>query len=79
MPSTGEVFDTSNEALRRLNSYALTQGFAVVRDGGLEHSKFPYLNYKCVHHGVETWNTRKLEKHVWRNLEGEIVSNHKQE
>ena len=79
VPSTGEVFDTPNKALHRLNGYALTQGFAIVRDGGSEHSKFPYLNYKCIHHGTETRNTRKLEEHVQRNSEGEIVSNHKQE
>jgi hypothetical protein len=74
-----ELFDSPIDALRRLNGYALIKGFAVVRTGGSEHSKKPYLNYHCVHWGEETRNYRKLEEHIRRNSEGEIVSDRKQE
>jgi hypothetical protein len=35
---TGEVFISVDAALTRLNGYALTQGFAVVKTGGTEYS-----------------------------------------
>lgn len=76
-PHTGEVFDSPKEALRRLNGFALTQGYAVVRDGGFESSKHRYLNFKCIRHGAEARNTRKLKEHVRRNSEGDIVSDRK--
>jgi len=78
-PHSGEVFGSVEAALARLNGYALTQGFAVVKSGGSEHSKKPYISFKCIHHGAQTRNYRGLERHIRRDADGVIVSNRKEE
>ena len=78
-PCTGETFDSPVNALRRLNGYALSQGFAVVRTSGSEYSKKPYLMMQCVHHGKRTKNVRNLEDHVERDDKGVITTKRKQE
>ena len=78
-PCTGETFDSPGIALRRLNGFALSQGFAIVRTNGSEHSKKPYLLMQCIHHGKKTMNTRNLEDHVQRDDKGVITSTRKQE
>lgn len=81
-PRSGEQFASATEATQRLNGYALTQGFAVVRTGGSEKGdsrRGGYLKFACIHHGTATRNYRELEDHVEWNEEGEIVSDRKQE
>ena len=78
-PCTGETFDSPGIALRRLNGFALSQGFAIVRTNGSEHSKKPYLLMQCIHHRKKTMNTRNLEDHVQRDNKGVITSTRKQE
>lgn len=57
---SGEQFPSLQEAEQRLTCFALINGFQFVRSGG-NNSTFPGRNYRCVHHGKETLNTRKLE------------------
>ena len=78
-PCTGETFDSPVDALRRLNGFALSQGFAIVRTNGSEHAKQPYLLLQCIHHGKTTKNVRNLEDHVQRDDKGIITTNRKQE
>ena len=78
-PYTGETFDSPLDALRRLNGFALSQGFAIAKASGSEHSKWPYLLLWCVHHAKTTKNVRKLEDHVQRDNEGVITTDRKQE
>ena len=77
-PRTGERFETLAEAERRLTVYALVEGFAWVKAGGAT-AKVPGCNFKCIHHGSKTLNTRKLEDHVVRDRAGKIVSRRKKE
>ena len=77
-PETGEQFPSLAEAERRLTAYALVKGFAFVRAGGGSR-KIPGCNFKCIHHGEQTRNFRKLEDHVIRDKEGQIVSQRKRE
>ena len=39
----------------------------------------PRFDFRCIHHGDETANTHKLEKHVERDKEDRITSRRKQE
>lgn len=78
-PRTGELFDSPVNALRRLNGFALTDGFAVVGIGGTEKGKNPHLRYACIHWGAETRNYRGLEERVRRDMDGVIVSDRKQD
>jgi hypothetical protein len=62
-----EAFESAEACLRRLQRYALSQGFAVVKTSGSLQSKRPRIQYKCVHHSRETKNNRQLETHVQRD------------
>ena len=66
-PQKGEEFKDSDSCIRRLQGYALSQGFAVVKVSGGPNQKIPRYQYKCVHHGKETRNYRELEAHVERD------------
>lgn len=78
-PSAGEVFDNADACQERLQGWALSQGFAVVRTSGSLKQKQPRFEFRCIHHGAETSDTRKLGKHVERDEEGRITSRRKQE
>jgi hypothetical protein len=69
-PISGEVFDSKDMCRKRLQAYALTQGFAVV----VRKSDKDRIILHCVHHGIETRNDRGLEPWVERDAEGKIVS-----
>ena len=73
-PQNGEVFESAEACLRRLQGFALSQGFAVVKASGSLLSKRPRIQYKCVHYGQKTRNTRQLEDHVQRDIEGVITT-----
>ena len=78
-PYTSETFDSPINALRRLNGYTLSQGFAIVRTSGSEYSKKPYLIMQYIHHRKRTKNVRNLEDHVKRDDKGVITTKRKQE
>jgi hypothetical protein len=69
-PQKGEEFDSHESCIRRLQGYALSQGFAVVKTSGGINSKNARCQYKCIHHGKKTRNYRQLELHVERDTEG---------
>ncbi|KAF7511454.1 hypothetical protein GJ744_004643 [Endocarpon pusillum] len=73
-PIANEVFDNPNVCYERLQGWALSQGFAIVRTSGSVKQKRPRFEFRCIHHGGETANTRKLEDHVIRDEEGTIIS-----
>jgi hypothetical protein len=59
-----------------VRAFSFYVGFDVVREGG-GSTAAPGLCLQCIHHGVKTQNTRKLEDRVTRDDEGEIVSQRK--
>jgi hypothetical protein len=66
-PQRDEAFESAEACLRRLQAYALSQGFAVVKTSGSLQSKRPRIQYKCVHHSRETKNNRQLKTHIQRD------------
>ena len=72
-PVTGEVFDSIEHCNRRLQGYALAEGFDVVRTGG-GTKKVPGARFQCSKHGESTKNWRKLENHVKYDEEGTITT-----
>lgn len=71
----GELFDNPKAYLRRLQGYALSQGFAVV----ITSSKKARAQFTCIHHGARTRNWRGLEEYINRDAEGNILSSRKRE
>ena len=78
-PVAGEVFENPDLCQERLQGWALSQGFAIVRTSGSLKSTRPRFEFRCIHHGDNTADTRKLEKHVERDEENVIISRRKQE
>jgi hypothetical protein len=78
-PIAGEVFENPDTCQERLQGWALSQGFAIVRKNGSLKQALPRFDFRCIHHGDGTANTHKLEKHVERNEEDRITSRRKQE
>ena len=72
-PTTGEVFDSIEHCRRRLQGYALAEGFDVVHTGG-GNKKVPGARFQCSKHGESTRNWRKLEGHVERDEDGTITT-----
>src|SRR5947207_4617816 len=74
-PQQGELFDNPKACLRRLQGYALSQGFAVVtRSSEKGRARFTYI-----HHSTETRNWRGLEERIERDADGNLLSNRKRE
>jgi hypothetical protein len=63
-----KVFESAEVCLRRLQGYALGQGFAVVKTSGSLQSKRPRIQYKCVYYTRETKNNRQLETYIQRDI-----------
>ena len=63
-PTDGEVFETKEDCLKRLQGHALSMGFAVVLKSGSLRSERPRFQFRCIHHGTKTLNTRHLEENV---------------
>jgi len=77
-PASGELFDNREDCLKRLQGYALSAGFAVIQTSRGRAQK-PRFRFQCIHHGVETRNSRNLEENVEYNKEGEIISRRRQQ
>src|SRR3981189_1091458 len=67
-PATGEVFDNFDACMKRLQGFALAEGFVVVGRGG-GTKKVPSKRYICIHHGTKSRNYRKLEDRVEKDPE----------
>ena len=78
-PQKGEEFGSHESCIRRLQGYALSQGFAVVKVSGGINSKSARYRYKCIHHSKETRNSRQLELHVERDTEGRPTTQRQRE
>jgi hypothetical protein len=72
-PLSGELFDSLEDCNRRLRGYAFAEGFDVVRKGGGTKAN-PSYRFKCLFHGSNTQNNRKLEDRVELDSEGKISS-----
>jgi len=74
LPSrSGELFESLDSCNRRLRGFALAEGFDIVRKGGGTKAN-PSYRFRCIFHGSETRNDRKLEVIVQRDSEGTITS-----
>jgi hypothetical protein len=74
-PKSGEVFESKDVCKKRLQAFALTQGFAVVvGKSDKEHSIF-----HCIHHSAETRNDTGLKPCVIRDEESKIISQRKRD
>jgi len=78
-PIAGEVFDNLELCKERLQGWALSQGFAIVRTSGSEKRAKQRFEFRCIHHENKTANTRQLEDHVERDEENVITTRRKQE
>lgn len=78
-PVTGEVFEDPDLCYKRLQGWALLQGFAIVRASGSLKQARPRFDFRCIHYGRQTANCRQLEEHVERDDEGKITTCCKQE
>ena len=72
-PQAGEEFGSPESCMRRLQGYALSKGFAVVKVSGSTDSKRVRIQYCCIHHSKETKNNRRLERYVEYDSEGKAV------
>lgn len=79
LPVAGEVFENPDVCQERLQGWTLSQGFDIVRKSGSVKAARPRFEFCCIHHGEETADTRKLEKHVERDEEDKIINRRKQE
>jgi hypothetical protein len=73
LPATGDVMRDLGVFEAHVRAASFCAGFDVVKEGG-GSAIAPGLRLQCIHHGLETQNTRKLEHRVTRDEEGEIVS-----
>jgi hypothetical protein len=78
-PQAGEEFESAESCIRRLQGYALSKGFAVVKVSGSADLKRVRIQYRCVHHGNETKNNRRLERHIQYDSEGKPISKRQRE
>jgi len=74
-PQPGKILHP-DEAYNRLQDYAFSKGFCIVTAS--RNAANTYVRYKCIHHGKETRNWRKLEEHASKetNREKEFTNIH---
>jgi hypothetical protein len=77
-PRIGEVFDNLDDCQSRLRGFALAEGFDVMKYGG-GITKAPGSRYRCIFHGIDSRNYRKLKDHVVKDSEGRITSRRKRD
>lgn len=53
-PVAGEVFDNPNLCKERLQSWTLSQSFAIVQKSGSLKTAKPRFEFRCIHHGDDT-------------------------
>jgi hypothetical protein len=71
----GEVFDSLDYYERRMRSFPLLKGSTLSAKGGGTKAN-PSWRFRCLLHGEETRNDRKLEDKVERDEHGTITSTH---
>lgn len=78
-PAAGEVFENADLCQDRLQGWALSQGFEIVRLAGSMKEAQPRFRFHCIHHGKGTANKRQLEDHVEVDKEQNKVSRRQRE
>ena len=78
-PINDEVFKNSDICQERLQGWTLSQSFVVVCKSGNMKQTRPRFDFRCIHHGDNTLDTRHLEQYVERGEENRITSRYKQE
>lgn len=78
-PVADELFVNADVCQERLQGWALSQGFAIVRTNGNVKQVRPRFDFRCIHHGEDIANTCKLEKHIIKDEKNIVVSRRKQE
>ena len=69
-PKSGEVFESKELCKKRLQAFAITQGFAVVvTESDKDHSIF-----HCIYYSAESRNNRELEARIIKDKEGKIIN-----
>lgn len=76
LPVTGDIMRSLAAFEAHVRCASFCAGFDVVKEGG-GIAAAPALRLQCIHHGVKTQNTRKLEHRVMRDEDGEIISRRK--
>jgi hypothetical protein len=74
-PVKGEVFESFEHYFRRVQLFAVSQGFAVVIRG--TGGKVPSKRFLCIYHATETRNYRELSENVEKDCKGKIISDRK--
>ena len=72
-PATGEVFEGKDDCMRRLQGWALFEGFAVVQ-GRVWKDQTSRWQFLCKQHGTKTANKRGLEARKGKDEEGNVVT-----
>jgi hypothetical protein len=75
-PQNKEVFPSLDVFEQRIRAWAFLQGFDVTHEGAGTKAS-PALRLWCIHHGIDTKNTRNLEDRVQRDNDGTIISDRK--
>ena len=73
-PATGEIFEGKNDCIRRLQGWALFEGFAVVQ-GRVWKDATSRWQFLCKQHGTKTANKRSLEARKGKDEKGNVVTN----
>jgi hypothetical protein len=76
-PVAGEVFKNLDLCQERLQGWAMSQGFAVVRTSSSLKQARPRFDFRWIHHGRDTADTRKRKKYVERDEKDRITSCHR--
>jgi hypothetical protein len=69
-PYKGEIVDSKEAALQRLQDWAFTHGFAIAIESGSKNR----VRFKCAHHKKKTRNTRKTAEDGCVRIETKIQS-----
>jgi hypothetical protein len=72
-PVTGEVFEGKDDCMRRLQGWALFEGFAVVQ-GRVWNDQTPRWQFLCKQHGTKTANNRGLEARKAKDEKSNVVT-----
>ena len=69
---TGEEFDDLDHCNRRMRGHALANGYDIVCKGGGTKAN-PTYRFRCIFHGTEMKNSRKLKDYIRYDDEGKIT------
>jgi hypothetical protein len=77
-PVDGEVFENADLCQERLQGWALSQGFAIIRTSGSIKAARQRFKFRCIHYRDDTQNNQQLKRHIKRDKKDNITSRRKQ-